>query len=132
MVSGVLWGGTPRQILDLAKTGRLRLHTSTVLLLELAEVLGRSKFAARVSQHGDVQFLLDGYAALTEVIDPDRTLSVISADPDDDHVLACAVAASVDYIISGDQHLLDLGIYQGISILNAADFLVAYTKSLTP
>jgi len=132
VVSGVLWGGSPRQILDLARAGHLRLFTSTTLLLELADVLGRSKFAARVSQHGDVQFLLDGYVALAEVLDPDHTPSVVSADPDDDHVLACAVVAAVDYIISGDRHLLDLGVYEGMPILNAADFLAAYTKSLTP
>jgi putative PIN family toxin of toxin-antitoxin system len=132
VVSGTLWGGTPRQILDLARAGRLHLCTSTALLLELAEVLGRSKFADRVSQYGDVQFLLDGYAALVEVIEPGHTSPVISADPDDDHVLACALAASADYIVSGDRHLLDLGTCAGISILNAADFLTAYTKSLSP
>ncbi len=132
VVSGALWGGAPRQILDLARTGQLRLFTSTSLLLELADVLNRGKFTTRVSQHGDVQSLLDGYAALAEVFDPDSIPSVISADPDDDHVVACAVAAAVDYIISGDRHLLDLGYCENIPILNAADFLAAYAASLTP
>lgn len=52
VVSGALWGGPPRQILDLARAGRFRLYTSTALLLELAEVLGRTKFAARFAYRG--------------------------------------------------------------------------------
>jgi len=40
--------------------------------------------------------------------------------------LACALAVGADYIISGDRHLLDLGNYEDIPILNAADFLAVY------
>ena len=35
-----------------------------------------------------------------------------------DHVLACALAISANLIVSGDRHLLDLGSYQGITIVN--------------
>jgi len=130
--SGLLWGGPPRQILNLARTGHFQLYSSNTLLLELADVLGRSKFAARIAQYGAAQTLLDGYAALAEVIDPDHTVPVVSADPDDGHVLACAITIPVDYIVSGDRHLLDLGRYENIPILNAVDFLAIYTESLTP
>ena len=41
-------------------------------------------------------------------------------NPDDDHVLACALAASAELIVSGDRHLLGLGNYQGIAIVNPA------------
>lgn len=132
VISGLLWGGPPRQILDLARAGQLHLFTSTNLLLELTEALGRSKFAARIAQFGDVQSLLDGYAALAELLEPDQVLSVISVDPDDNYVLACAAAASGDFIVSGDGHLLNLGRYENIPILNATDFLAAHTKSLAP
>ena len=46
-----------------------------------------------------------------------------TADPDDDHVLACAIAAQADLIVSGDSHLLDLKSYQGIFILDSAQTL---------
>ncbi len=42
-----------------------------------------------------------------------------SADPDDEHVIACALAAQADLIVSGDAHLLDLKSYQRIPILTA-------------
>lgn len=42
---------------------------------------------------------------------------------DDDHVLACALAAKADLIVSGDAHLLNLKTYQGVPIVSAAEAL---------
>lgn len=49
---------------------------------------------------------------------------VVSADPDDDIFVACAVAGQADYIVSGDRHLLDLGQHEGIRIVRPAIFLM--------
>lgn len=46
------------------------------------------------------------YAAIVEVTAPTDVPRVIAADPDDDHVLACALAAKTSAIVSGDLHLL--------------------------
>jgi len=51
-----------------------------------------------------------------------------SRDPNDDHVLGCAVAAKAHLIISGDRDLLSLHPFQGISIHSPADFLVLHTS----
>jgi predicted nucleic acid-binding protein len=53
-------------------------------------------------------------------VTPLATPPVIAADADDDHVIAAAVAAEADLIVSGDHHLLDLGSHQGIRILTPA------------
>ena len=50
-------------------------------------------------------------------------MSVVTVDPDDDRVLEAATAAEADYIVSGDHDLLDLGSYDGITIVTAARFL---------
>ena len=48
---------------------------------------------------------------------------MILDDPDDDAVLACALAAQAEVIVSGDGHLLSLKNYEGIDILTAPDLL---------
>jgi len=53
---------------------------------------------------------------------------VTLADPDDDGVRACAVAAQAETIVSGDQHLLQLGQYQGIPIGTAAQLLASLAR----
>lgn len=47
----------------------------------------------------------------------------IPADPSDEKVLACAVDGRVDFIVSGNLHLLDLVEYRGIKMLNARQFM---------
>jgi predicted nucleic acid-binding protein len=49
--------------------------------------------------------------------------TVVISDPDDDHVLACAIAALADFIVSGDSDLLSLGTYRGIPIVTAVEAL---------
>ena len=118
VVSGSLWSGAPRQVLDLARSGVITLFTSPELLAELADVLRRDKFATRLEQaQVTADELVYGYAAVARTIRPARITPVILDDPDDDKVLACAKAASAEIITSGDHHLLSLKEYEGIQIL---------------
>ena len=57
-------------------------------------------------------------------------IDVIQADPTDNKYLACALEGEADYIDSGDRHLLDLGLYQGIKIIKAKAFLKIWDKQL--
>jgi predicted nucleic acid-binding protein len=61
--------------------------------------------------------LFKGYAALVRLVVPAVIGPVILADPDDDIVLATAVACGAGLIVSGDAHLLGIGEFQGIPIL---------------
>lgn len=60
---------------------------------------------------------------LCTVIDAPSLPHPAAADPDDDAVLACAVAVNADAIVSGDRHLLDLSTYAGMPILDVNQFL---------
>lgn len=126
VISGLLWHGAPRQVLDAARHNIIDLFTSTYLLAELDEVLHREKFARRINLANLTprEFVL-GYASLATVIEPAviGPGPVILDDPDDDIVLSCAVAASAEVIISGDRHLLNLKVYQGIHILTADEIV---------
>ncbi|MGB9179188.1 MAG: putative toxin-antitoxin system toxin component, PIN family [Pyrinomonadaceae bacterium] len=54
VVSGLLWRGNPRRVMDAARDGIIELFTSVPLLEELEDVLSREKFAARL-RAADVQ-----------------------------------------------------------------------------
>ncbi len=60
---------------------------------------------------------------ISSVVEPQATLAVISADPDDDRVLEAAREGRADAIISGDRHLLGLGSFGGIVILTPRRFM---------
>ena len=126
VVSGLMWRGHPRILLDSARAGDIRLFTTVVLLAELEDVLSREKFAERLASAGlTAHDLVLGYAALASVIEPAEIEPLVVADPDDDAVIACAIAAHCDVIVSGDTHLLGLKQYRHIRILRAAELVAA-------
>ena len=124
VVSGLLWRGSPRRVLDAARDGIIELFTSAALLDELEAVLSREKFSQRLAKANvAADELVLGYAVLATLIEVEAVEPVILADPDDDAVLACALAGECDIITSGDGHLLRLKEYGGIRILTAAEIL---------
>ncbi len=91
---------------------------------ELEKVLARPKFTGRFAAVGtSVEEVLDRFIELAEVVEVLEKVTVVTADPDDDAVISCALAAGADCIVSGDAHLLDLKSYGGVEILSAAQFL---------
>lgn len=123
IVSGVIGTGPPRKLVDAAKRGDFELATSPALLTELLDVLGRQKFAARLAQAGLTQAgIVDDLRRLALIVPPPTVPRMVALDPDDDQVLACALAASAHLIVSGDKRdLLPLGSYQDIPIVNARE-----------
>lgn len=120
VISGLLWQGAPRRLINASRARKLTLITSPVLLAELAEVLARDKFATRILRAGwSAKALVEDYADIVHVIEPDALPVPVSRDPDDDEVLACAITARVDAIVSGDADLLILDNFRGIPILTA-------------
>jgi uncharacterized protein len=124
VLSGLLWQGPPRQIIDQARAGAVTLHTSLTLVAELAEVIGRGKFARRI-RHANLSAarLVEDYRRLSVLVEPQPLPAPVSRDADDDHVLACALAAEAALIISGDDDLLSLGTFRDIRILTAREAL---------
>lgn len=120
VASGLLWNGAPAQLIDAARTDDIELFSSRVLLVELTRILRRAKFGKIIAASG---MLLDelvlGYAELVTLMAPVEIPLTILRDPDDDHVLSCAVAAHAEWIISGDHDLLDFKTSRGIPIVTA-------------
>ncbi len=100
---------------------RARAHTlitSPQLLAELAEILQR-KFGVEASQ---VPWLVV-YQERAEVVQPEALPEAICRDPDDDWVLATAVAGEAEIIVTGDADLLELRAYRDIRILSPRAFV---------
>lgn len=124
VVAGLLWSGPPRRLLELAFDDEaVELFSSSALLDELAHSLGYAKFAARIQAHGtSVERLLAQYTALVSLVIPPSVPRVVAQDADDDQVIATAVAARAELIVSGDKkHLLPIGNHQGIPIVTARE-----------
>lgn len=68
--------------------------------------------------------IVSAYLEIVELVEPAEVPAVIVKDPADNQVIAAAVAASADWIVSGDKrHLLALGEHRGIAIISAAHAL---------
>jgi len=116
VISALLWRGPPYRLLEaIRQHPRLQLYGSPVLLAELTDVLTRSAATKRLSVLGKTaREILADYLDAVELVEPTEVSSVVIDDPDDDHVLACALTANADMIVSGDADLLILKTHQSI------------------
>jgi hypothetical protein len=120
VVSALLWGGTPRLLLEAGQERKIELFTSIPLLAELTNILNRSKFEKKIAASAfTVDQIVDRYAALAKLVRPEATPR-ITLDPDDDVVIGTALAVKADLIVSGDSHLLALRTFRGIPIVTVA------------
>lgn len=130
VIAGMLWQGPPRQLLEAGVHGTIRLATSAALVEELAQALKYPKLARRLSGQGlSAGTLVARYALISDSFAPASIPRTVTSDPDDDKVLACALAAKADLIVSGDSHLLNLKSYQSIPIVGPAEALKRLPQS---
>ena len=119
-LSALLFGGPCEAILGLARVGLLDLYDSPAIERELRRVL-REKFCWTDRQVRDAVLEL---RQITTRIHPTLHLSGVVQDADDHRILECAVAARVDYLITGDKrHLQSLKHFRGIQIVSLREFL---------
>ena len=120
LISALLFGGLPEQILLAGLRGDIQLLTSIPLLEELENVLMRKfRFDPKFAKDS-CDFIRD-VAERVEVI---SHLNVIKNPEGDNRLLECAVDGKADFVVSGDtKHILPLREYEGIKILSPSDFV---------
>lgn len=124
VVSALLWQGPPHRLFRAIETEEISFHASRALIDELADVLARRKLARAVRASGkSVSTLVAEYECLVQLVGPRVLRRSTGRDPDDEAVIACALAARAELIVSGDQDLLVLKAYQSIRIVSAAEAL---------
>ena len=119
LVSGIFWKGKPYQVIKSWEHGDFKLLASPEILQEYRRVL--QDFSKR-HPGVDVGSVLEIIELNCELVNA-KPVRGICKDPDDDKFIAAALSGNASFIVSGDQALLDVGIYQGIHIMNPSDFL---------
>lgn len=119
LFSALGWLGNPHRCVQAARQGKCLSLTCESILVELAEKL-QLKRGFDASKAAEAT---DEIRAFSTLIAIPGTLKVVTADPDDDAILECAVIGRGQYLVSGDRHLLALGSYEGVRIVKATDFL---------
>ena len=123
VASAILWGGSPLLLLQARREKRIDLYTSTALLEELTDILGRRKFEKKIAASLlTIDQLVDRYAELAQGVRP-TAIPRIAPDPDDDVVIGTALAAQADLLVTGDRLLLSVAKYQGVRIVRVAEAL---------
>lgn len=123
-VSGMLWRGAPWRVLQLAESGAVTIWATPAIILEIQTTLNYPRLQPRLQVLGvEVSDLMAYALALASLIEPATITPVVVDDPDDDMFLACALAASATYLVSGDRHLLALGTHEHVLIVPPHEFL---------
>lgn len=126
LVSGIFFAGPPHEILKAWRAGSLGLVISTDVLDEYQRV------AEELSQQFpgvDVFEILDLLTVGSLVVHASSLPEPVCSDPEDDKFLACAVAGSAEYVITGDRHLLKISRYGSVEIVTPRWFLATHLAS---
>jgi putative PIN family toxin of toxin-antitoxin system len=113
------FGGYPKRVIDLWKTGKITLCLTNEIIEEYVDVLRRMELG--VQELGE---LLELFKKQINCCFAAKTVSLkICDDRDDDKFIEAAVSLHAKYIISGDRHLKSLAKYADILILSPRDFI---------
>lgn len=118
IVSALVFGGKPLQILSLALERKIHVVTSAVLLAELADVVNKKFPLSRE----DLRLFEKQAKKTFEFVDPKESIRILEDDPDN-RVLEAAVEGKCSYVVTGDKELLDLKEFKKIKIVTATEFI---------
>jgi len=121
LISGVIATGVPHELLVKGYRHEYQIVVSVETLTEFRETLLKYPERFHMSE-SEIQREVETVRYFAEFVDPQADITAVEADPDDDKFLEAAVAGGVDYLVSGDGHLLDLQSFRGIEIVEPRTF----------
>jgi putative PIN family toxin of toxin-antitoxin system len=113
-------GGALVLILEKWNDGKFTVIVTSDILSEYFEVLNRPKFRLKQETIDKIARYLYQFS---EFVVSEERIQFVEADPKDDKFLDAAIAGKVDFIVSGDKHLLDLKEFQTIPIISGREFI---------
>jgi len=118
-------GRSPLLCVSMARNERIQSVTCQEILDEFSEKL-IVKFTLSEEKTEEI---MEEVCQFSRIVRINQELALVSADPDDDMIIECAIAGKATHIITGDKHLLSLVEYQNIQIVKAKDFLDFLTRN---
>ena len=119
-ISGIFWKGSSNKVLTDWRNGKFTLVTSLEAVSEIIKVL--KDFKIKLSDDM-IKEWVDLIVRNSIIVEPKEKISIIKDDSKDNIFIETAVAGSVDYIVSQDNHLLKLREFRGIKIITPGEFL---------
>lgn len=121
LISGVIATGVPHKILVKGFTHEYQIVVSVETLNEFRDTLLNYPERFHMDED-DVQEEVETIRYFAEFVAPQEDITAVEDDPDDDKFLEAAVAGDVEYLVSGDGHLLSVGSFRGIDIVEPRTF----------
>jgi len=119
LISALGWRGVPHKISLKCLQGEIKNDITPKILQEIKKVIEYPKFKFT---HVDKSEFIGQILEAAFIVDGTLTVDEIKNDESDNQFLECAVLASADYIVTGDEHLLGLGEFLGVKILKPKKF----------
>lgn len=121
LVSSIFWNGAPYVILQHALQGKIEIIVSQQILNEMRKVLTDPKARFNLEEQ-EVDDIIHCITLSAKLVEPTTTVNTCR-DPNDNHIIACALSAKATCIVTRDEDLLILKTYQGIKITTPEEFL---------
>jgi putative PIN family toxin of toxin-antitoxin system len=121
LISSVIATGVPHEIVVKGFNSEYQIVVSVATLTEFRDTLLKYPEKFHMGEE-DIQQEVETIRYFAEFVDPEEEITAVEDDPDDDKFLEAAVAGNVDYIVSGDRHLLDLDSFREINIVDPREF----------
>src|SRR3989344_848193 len=124
-LSGIFWDGEASKIIEKVEKNNFQIIISEEILSEIADVLNKeSKFKKHIlNLKLSIEDILRTILSISTLVEAKTKLDIIKADPKDNIILEAALAGRSEYIISYDNHLLNMLEFRGIKIINPGEFL---------
>ena len=118
-IAALLTEGLCSRLLHRARAGEFALEASPFIMEEVHRTLSRKFKLTREEIAWSTTPVVE---AVSRIIEPEVVIQGICSDADDDNILACAVTARAEYLVTGDSELLKIGSFQGVTIVSPRDF----------
>jgi putative PIN family toxin of toxin-antitoxin system len=117
--------GICSKILTRGRKKQFHLIVCPIILQEFDRVLIKKFSATRNEARSAMRIVSE---AVHSVVHPSQSVQSVCRDPDDNAILACVLEARADYLVTGDEDLLELKVFKGIRIVTPRDFELLFDE----